>query len=111
MAPRTWDTRVQAQFEACSSQLDRSRVHPRLSEMRISAPDELAGFLLQERLKRLGRAELVRNEEGGWDVHVPASGPQTLAAVLELTREWLEKERIPAALIEAEGQVQTLTRP
>ena len=79
----------------------------RLGELRIKAPDELAGFLL--RLEALGQAELVWLDEDGWEVRLRASGPGAVAAALELTREWLATEGIAATEVVTEGQTLTLT--
>ena len=81
----------------------------RLGELRIKAPDELAGFLLRRRLEALGRAELVWLGEEGWEVQVRASGPRATAGVLELTREWLATERIAATEVVMEARTLTLT--
>jgi len=81
----------------------------RLGELRIKAPDELAGFLLRSRLERLGQAELVWLGEEGWEVRLRASGPRATAAALELTREWLARERIAATQVVVEGETQTLS--
>ena len=81
----------------------------RLGELSIEAPDELAAFLLQQRLEGLGAALLVRARNGSWHLELRPAGPASAAAALALTREWLAKERIASTTIGLAGRRQTLT--
>jgi hypothetical protein len=65
-----------------------------MGDVRISAPDELAALLLQWRLEKLGRCQLIRHSEQTWEVHLQTSGMSRLATALALTREWMNTERI-----------------